>query len=209
MKKHILAALIILVTAAIATAQTGKGQKYIGGSFYLNYDETGTSAFYTYPQGSTRYLNQNILTFNINPEIGFFLGDKWALGIQPGYSRTSGTETSYYTSATNPASNYTYTNKYHTDIVGLAINVRYYWMLNSKVGIFPQVGVSSNHVLNNFLVGSLNVGGGPNVVFFPTQKLGINMGIGNVRYNYNYQTRGSNVTVNLNSNFNFGVNYYW
>ncbi|RWY53965.1 hypothetical protein [Mucilaginibacter gilvus] len=113
-----------------------------------------------------------------NAEFGFFLGNKWTIGIQPGYSRLSGTETSYYYSATNPLNNYTYVHKYHTDIIGLAINLRYYyWMLCDKFGIYPQMGISSNHVLNNFLVGSLNVGGGPNVVFFPTKKTAYQYGL--------------------------------
>lgn len=190
-------------------AQTGKGAKYIGGSFYLNYNEAGYSQNITYPQGSTQYFNTGILTLNLNPEIGFFLSDKWAIGLQAGYSRVSGTETNNYYSNTLPADNYSNTRKYHTDIIGLGVYARYYWMLSDKFGIYPQFGISSNHVLNNFTVGSLNVGGGPNVVFFPTKKLGVNMGFGNFNYNYNYQTNGSTVNLNLNSNFNFGLNYYW
>jgi hypothetical protein len=209
MKRHLLTLLLMLFAAGMASAQIGKGHKFVGGSFALNYDEAGTLTYYNYTQGTTQYINKNILSFNVNPEFGWFLGDNLTLSIQPGYSRVSGTETSNYFSNNNTADNYSNTRDYHTDIVGLGINLRYYWMLSDKFGIFPQVGISSNHVLNNFTVGSLTVGGSPNVVFFPTKKLGINMGVGNAWYNYNYQTNGSTVALNLNSNFNFGLNYYW
>jgi hypothetical protein len=209
MKKHLLTLLAILFFAGASSAQTGKGAKYIGGSFNLNYDEAGYSSNTTFPQGHTQYFNTGILNLNISPEFGFFLNKKWTIGIQPGYSRLSGTETSNYYSNTTVTDNYSYTRKYHTDVIGLAINVRYYWMLSDKFGIYPQMGISSNHVLNNFLVGSLNIGGSPNVVFFPTQKLGINMGFGNLNYNYNYQTNGTKLNLALNNNFTFGLNYYW
>ncbi|TFF36744.1 hypothetical protein [Mucilaginibacter psychrotolerans] len=209
MKKYLFTAFTILFFAGTSLAQMGKGAKYIGGSFNLNYDEAGYSTYVSYPQGNTQYFNTGILNLNVSPEFGFFLNKHWVIGIQPGYARTSGTETNNYYSATNAVDNYSHTRKYHTDIIGLAINARYYWMLSDKFGIYPQIGISSNHVLNNFLVGSLNVGGGPNVVFFPTEKLGINMGFGNFNYNYNYQTNGSKINLALNNNFSFGLNYYW
>ncbi|OOQ60924.1 hypothetical protein [Mucilaginibacter pedocola] len=209
MKKHLLTLLTVLFIGGAASAQIGKGGKYVGGSLYLNYDEAGYSQTVSYALGVTQYYNTGILTLNLNPEFGFFLGKKWTIGIQPGYSRVSGTETNNYYSASAPATNYSTVRKYHTDIIGLGIYTRYYWMLSDKFGIYPQMGISSNHVLNNFTVGSLNVGGGPNVVFFPTQKLGINMGFGYFNYNYNYQTNGATVNLNLNSNFSFGLNYYW
>lgn len=209
MNKNLLTALFVLLFSTITYAQTGIGQKYIGGSFYLNYNEAGNSSTITYPQGITQYYNTNILNLNVSPEFGFFLNKNWAIGIQPGYSRVSGKETSNYYASTTATTNYTYVHNYHTDIVGLAINLRYYWMLGEKFGIYPQFGVSTNHVLNNFKVGSLNAGGGPNLVFFPNKKLGINMGFGNFNYNYNYQTNGSTLNLSLNNNFSFGVNYYW
>lgn len=209
MKRHLLIALLTLVTTTLSMAQTGKGHKFIGGSFYYNYDEAGTVSYITYPQGNTQYFRSNLTSFNISPEFGVFLSDKLTLSVQPGFSRVSGTETSYYYSNTNALDNYVYTNDYYTNIIGLAINARYYIPLADKVAIYPQLGISSNHVLNNFTVGSLNIGGGPNVVFFPTKKLGLNMGFGNINYNYNYQTNGSTVNLSLNNSFSFGVNYYW
>ena len=209
MKKLLLIAITTLFIVGSASAQTGKGHKYLGGSFTFSYDEDGTVQNYNFDTGVTQYLNHDIISFNVSPEFGFFLSDKWAIGIQPGYSRISGTETSNFYSNTNPANNYTYTRKYHTDIVGLAVNLRYYCMLTDKFGIYPQMGISTSHIANDFTNGHLAAYAGPNVVFFPTPKVGLNMGFGNISYQYNYLSHGSFVNASLNNNFNFGINYYF
>jgi hypothetical protein len=209
MKKLLLTAIISIFIFGAASAQTGKGHKYLGGSFNFSYDEDGTVQNFNYDSGLTQYYNYKITKFNFSPEFGFFLSDKWTIGIQPGYSRVSGTETSNFFSTTNTAKNYSFTDKYHTDIIGLAINLRYYCMFNDKFGIYPQMGISSSHLANSFSNGHFAAFAGPNVVFFPSPKVGLNMGFGNLSYQYNYKSRGSFVNASLNNNFNFGVNYYF
>ncbi|MFD0794449.1 hypothetical protein ACFQZX_12550 [Mucilaginibacter litoreus] len=209
MNKLLLSLIASFFVFGSALAQTGKGHKYVGGSFYFNYDKNGTTTNYSFDTGTTVYTQKDMVSLNIAPEFGFFLSDKWAIGIQPGYTRTSGTEISSFYSDVNSAQNYTYANDYHTDYVGLAINLRYYWMLSEKVGIFPQFGISSSHILNDFTNGGLTIGGSPNVVFFPTPKLGINMGFGNASYYYNYRSGNTIVNLSLSNSFNFGLNYYW
>ncbi|RFZ90883.1 hypothetical protein D0C36_18200 [Mucilaginibacter conchicola] len=208
MKKTLLFIFSVFLVST-ASAQIGKGQKYFGGSLYVNYDRDGNTTNYTFPTGTTVYTQRNLLNLNISPEFGFFLNNHWALGIQPGYSRISGTEISSFYSDTNTTQNFTTTHDYHTDYVGLTVNLRYYWMLSDKVGIFPQFGVSSSHVLNDFTNGGLSIGGGPNLVFFPTQKLGVNMGFGNASYNYNYRSGNTVLNLSLSNTFTFGLNYYW
>ncbi|RYU91556.1 hypothetical protein EWM62_06345 [Mucilaginibacter terrigena] len=209
MKKLLLITFAVLFVSAAASAQTGKGHKYLGGAFTFSYDEDGTVQNYNFDTGVTQYFNKDIVSFNISPEFGFFLSDKWAIGIQPGYSRVSGTEVSNFYSSTDPTKNYSYTSKYHTDIIGLAINLRYYCMITEKFGIYPQMGISSSHIANNFTDGHFAAYAGPNVVFFPTPKVGLNMGFGNVSYQYNYLSHGSFLNASLNNNFNFGINYYF
>lgn len=209
MKKLLLTAITSICIFGAASAQIGKGYKYLGGSFTFSYDEDGTSSTINFDKGYTQYYNYKITNFNISPEFGFFIGDKWAIGIQPGYSRTAGTETSNYFSTATPSSNYSYTSKYHTDVVGLAVNVRYYCMVTDKVGFYPQMGVSTSHIANDFTNGHFAAYAGPNVVFFPTPKVGLNMGYGNFSYQYNYLSHGSFFNASLNNNFNFGINYYF
>ncbi|MBB5394859.1 hypothetical protein [Mucilaginibacter sp. AK015] len=209
MNKLLLTTITALFIFFTASAQTGKGHKYIGGSFTFSYDEDGTVQNVNFDSGTTQYFNKNIIRFNISPEFGLFLGDKWAIGVQPGYSRVSGTEISNFYSDTDPTKNYSYTSKYHTDVIGLALNIRYYCMLTDKFGIYPQAGISSSHIANNFTDGHFAAFAGPNVVFFPTPKVGLNMGFGNISYQYNYLSHGSFVNASLNDNFVFGINYYW
>jgi hypothetical protein len=209
MKKLLLITFTALFIFGTASAQTGKGQKYLGGSFTFSYDQDGTVQNFNYDSGTTQYFNKDIVSFNISPEFGFFLNDKWAIGIQPGYSRVSGTEVSNFYSSTNTANNYSYTHKYHTDIVGMQINLRYYCMFNNKFGIYPQAYLATVHNVNSFGTGSLSLGAAPNVVFFPSPKIGLNMGFGNAGYRYNYKSGGSSVNLSLNNSFNFGVNYYF
>ena len=209
MKKLLLTAITSILFFGAANAQIGKGHKYLGGSFNFSYDEDGTMQNYNFDSGVTQYYNYKITSFNISPEFGFFISDKWAVGIQPGYSRVSGTETSNFFSSTTSSANYSYTSKYHTDIVGLAVNLRYYCMITDKFGIYPQMGVSSTHNANDFNDGHFAAFAGPNVVFFPSPKIGLNMGFGNLSYQYNYLSHGSFLNASLNNNFTFGVNYYF
>lgn len=209
MKKHLLILLFMVAAAFTANAQIGKGQHYAGGSFNYNYDGYGYTNNINYLTGTTVYTNNKITSLQINPDFGFFMSDKWAVGIQPGYARTSGTETSNFFSNAGAAENSTYIHKYHTDAVSLGIHFRYYWMLNDQIGIFPQFGATTAHDLNNFKSGSLTIGGNPNVVFFATPKFAVNLGFGNLAYTHDYQTKSNAFNLGLNTNISFGLNYYW
>ncbi|MDB5152176.1 MAG: hypothetical protein JWR54_927 [Mucilaginibacter sp.] len=211
MKQHLLILSAFLFTLiGSATAQTGKGNYYIGGSLYYNYDGRGTTTLYTYPTGTIDYTVNNLTTFQFNPEFGYFLSKNWAIGIQPNYSRTSGTETSVFTSNnTNVVANSTSTDNYHFDVVGLTVSLRYYYMLTDKIGIFPQFGLSSQNDLKDFSNGEITLLASPNIVFFATPKLGVNMGFGNVKYATDYHFNNSYVNVGFNNAISFGLNYYW
>jgi hypothetical protein len=208
MKKYLFTLLFFAIAAA-ASAQVGKGQFYIGGSLNYNYDEAGTSSVITYPQGTTYYNNGKVTNFQLSPDFGFFLTDKWAIGIQLGYTRTSGTETNQYVAADNTSTSFNSTDKYSTDALGIGIHLRYYCMFTDKFGFFPQFGVTTSNNLKDFNTGTLSIGGNPNFVFFPTKHLGINLGFGNLAYNMDYKTKDKNFNLGLNTNIGFGLNYYW
>ena len=210
MRKHLLIITMILLSAGVASAQTGKGNYYVGGNFNYNYDGFGYNTTTYFTTGRTFYTNNHISNFQVNPDFGFFFADKWAIGIQPGYSRTWGTETSYYNSYTGSGTtNFTVVDHYHSDAVSLGIHLRYYWMLIDKIGIFPQFGVTTAHDVKYLKSGSLTLGGNPNIVFFATPKLAVNLGFGNLQYQHDYQTKSNSFNVGLNTNVSFGVNYYW
>jgi len=207
--KRYLFTLLFFAIVGTASAQVGKGQFYIGGSLNYNYDEAGTSSVISYPQGTTYYNNGKVTNFQISPDFGFFLSNEWAIGIQIGYTRTSGTETSQYLAIDSTSQSYTYSHKYSSDALGIGIHLRYYCMFTDKIGFFPQFGVTTSNDLNDFNSGTLSIGGNPNIVFFPTKHLGINLGFGNLAYNMDYKTKNKSFNLGLNTNIGFGLNYYW
>lgn len=208
MKKYLLS-LLLLVIVGSASAQVGKGQFYLGGSLNYNYDEAGTTNVYTYSTGSTVYTNYHVTNLQLSPDFGFFISDKWAIGIQLGYTRTSGTEVNQFIASDNDTNSYTLVHKYSSDALGIGIHLRYYWMVTDKIGFFPQFGITTANDLNDFNNGTLSIGGNPNIVFFPTKHLGINMGFGNLAYNMDYKSKTHNFNLGLNTNIGFGLNYYW
>ncbi|MDB5137218.1 MAG: hypothetical protein JWP37_3821 [Mucilaginibacter sp.] len=211
MKQHLLILFIfILGVIGSASAQVNKGNYYIGGSLYFNYDGgSGTTTNYTYANGVTQYNVSKLTTFQFSPEFGYFLSKKWAIGIQPNYSRSSGTETNAFTSFTDATHNYISSDTYHTDIVGLTVNFRYYCMLTEKIGVFPQFGISTENDIKDFKNGEITLGGSPNIVFFATPKLGINLGFGNIKYATDYHFKSNLINAGFNNAISFGLNYYW
>lgn len=201
--------LFMLTIIGSASAQVDKGSYYLGGSLYYNYDGgPGTTTVYNFSTGYTAYTVSKLTTFQINPEFGYFLSKKWAIGIQPNYSRSSGTETNVFTSYTDATHDYTAVDTYHIDVVGLTVNFRYYCMLTDKIGVFPQFGISSQNNIKDFKNGEITVLATPNIVFFATPKLGINLGFGNAKYATDYHFNNSYVNVGFNNTISFGLNYY-
>jgi len=211
MKQKLLAlSILFFACIGIASAQTGhKGEYYLGGSLSYDYSTYGSSNTYNYSDGYTIYTTSKLSSYSIRPEFGFFISDKWSIGIQPVYSRSGGTETSNYYSYTTPASNYVSSDKYHSDVLGIGVHARYYAMITDKFGFFPEFGISTLNNTTYFKYGTFSLGGTPNFVFFPTPKLGVNLGFGGVAYNLDYQTKDSTFHLGLNDNISFGLNYFW
>jgi hypothetical protein len=211
MKKRLLFLSVLLVSIiSSASAQIEKGNYYAGGSLLYTYSGAGTTTLYSYTTGYTEYTNNKISTFQINPEVGYFISKKWSIGIQPNYSRVSGTETSVFTSYnTNIVPNSVTTDTYHTDVVGLTVYARYYCMFTDKIGIFPQFGISSQNDLKNFSNGEITLLASPNLIFFVTQKLGMQVGFGNITLASDYKFKNSYANIGLNNALLFGLNYYW
>lgn len=211
MKKHLLIlSILILGIVGSASAQTDKGNYYLGGNLAYSYNSNGTTTLYTFQTGYTNYTVNKITNFAIAPEFGYFFSKNWSIGMQPNYTRSSGTETSVFTAFQNSGvQNSVSTDTYHTDVVGLTVNVRYYYMITDKIGIFPQFGLSSENDVKNFSNGELTLAASPNIVFFASHKLGINLGFGNITYATDYHFNSTYVNVGLNNSISFGLNYYW
>jgi hypothetical protein len=200
--------IVFLFFSSSASAQIAKGNHYMGGSFDLNYDSKGTTTVYNFNTGYNTYTNNKILNLQINPQFGYFMSDKWTIGIQPSYSRVSGTEISNFTSTSSSVNSYVYSHNYHTDFIGLGVTFRYYYMFTDKIGFFPEFGMATSNNTQDFSNGTLSIGGGPNLVFFATPKLGLNFGFGNLGYSTDYQFKDARFNLGFNNYFTFGLNFY-
>ena len=210
MKQKLLAfSFFLFALIGSAAAQGHKGQYYLGGSLAYDYSSYGSSSTVNFADGYTNYTTSKISNFSFRPEFGFFISDKWSIGIQPVYSRNGGTETSDFHSYTNAADNFVSSDKYHTDVVGIGVHARYYCMISDKFGFFPEFGVSTVNNTTYFSYGTFSLGATPNLVFFPTTKLGVNLGFGGAAYNLDYKTKDATFHLGLNDNISFGLNYFW
>ncbi|HVW97406.1 MAG TPA: hypothetical protein VHA56_15645 [Mucilaginibacter sp.] len=209
--KQALLAFFFLLIAGLGTsyAQTQKGGFYLGGSFSYDYSSFGSSSTTTFTNGTTYYSTTGINTVSVRPEFGFFISDNWSIGIQPVYSRTGGTETSNFVSSVDQTQNFVSSDKYHNTILGLGLHARYYCAISDKFGFFPEFGIATLNNSKYFNYGTFSVGATPNFVFFPTPKLGVNLGFGGVSYNVDYQTKDDTFHFGLNDSISFGLNYFW
>ncbi len=209
MKHTLLLSLIFLFFCGAASAQTGSGKFYIGGSMNYSYNSYGSENTYSYASGYTNYYVTKVSTFTMSPEFGFFLSNKLSIGIQGSYSHGSGTESSYYYSYLNTTDNYVKTDVYSTNVIGVGLDLRYYCMITEKFGFFPQIGFTTLNNTANLNNGTFAIGASPNFVFFPTKKLGVTLGFGNIGYSLDYQTKNHTITAGLDNNLFLGLNYYW
>lgn len=114
--------LLGLVASLLFCTGNASAQDYIGGS--ISFQSSIVSS-----NGTT-----NTTTFNVAPDLGWFIGDKWAVGIRPwiGHGKsTSGTETESTTFS-----------------LGINPYARYQLMAHNRFGLWaeadPQLGFTNN-----------------------------------------------------------------
>ena len=99
--KTVKGALIGLVASLLLCSGNASAQDYIGGSISLG----GTSV------KSTSSAWGNTISINVAPDLGWFIGDKWAVGIRPtvGFGKntsTDGAQSNSFTVGINPYARY-------------------------------------------------------------------------------------------------------
>ena len=176
--------ILLTITAALAfftsNAQTEAGTVFIGGGIGINAQNTKDKTGGTTTDGPKQF------TFLVQPQVGFFLMDNFALRLGVGYQNTS-----YKTHVTQ--GNNTYDVKTVTNSFGAEIGGRYYWMLNDNFGFTGELAVgvlgSKSKVTSNGTtedgnrVNSVAVGIYPGIVYFPSEKVGIEATFGSINSN--------------------------
>ncbi|RSK46577.1 hypothetical protein [Hymenobacter perfusus] len=206
--------------ALSAEAQITEGTKLLGGS--VGYTRSTTTATYGNPSlpavlREQEYTNRNL---SISPQVGLFIADNVAAGLSVGY--TSRKQTSPY--YTGPAP-----DLYQRSVTGNSFRVapylRYYYMPTATFGVFGHLIASydkwSDKYTDNAPGTSVGENQGhniglsiiPTMVFFPVEKVGLELAFGSIGYNRGSSTSGSSIPngfedKNVGSSFgaNFGFN---
>jgi len=227
MKKSVLFALLSFAFLC-SNAQTEQGKIFIGGQINFNSQKTSNLDSVLV----TDYSNKG---FQFIPNIGYFVANNFAIGINLDF----GTSSSSQTYVSN--SPYTSTNSTTSVTYGGGVFARYYCKIADKFFFVLNAGItystqpekvtqSSNDpnsvysydypANQNIQQHVTNITLAPGLTYFMTTKLGIQVNFGNLFYtnntsknttitrdnHNNYQYSG----VNLNSStFNVGLNYYF
>ncbi|WP_324673738.1 hypothetical protein [Hymenobacter sp. GOD-10R] len=216
MQKSVCVAVLLGATTSIAQAQTEAGKLLLGG--YINYSSTKTN---TTPLNATPGTN-TAKNFNVGPKIGVFVANNLVLGL--GVATSYNKQVSSYTDNTN-TNPFQYTNTFTVKGIEAGPFVRYYWMIDEKIGFYGQLiggyqhqKQSSVSTSSNYYTSEGKSNGGyatvlPGFVFFPTEKFGLELMAGNFSYSKwkgNNRSNMSQSSSNYTSSSiltNFGLQY--
>jgi Outer membrane protein beta-barrel domain len=215
-----------------AEAQITKGTKLLGGSVgYSQSRNTSASRNPTSPITQPEY-EQITRSFNVSPRVGVFIADNLAAGISVGYSSQKATAPYYdYYSSGNPVV-YQQTGRSHT--FNAAPFLRYYYLPTATFGVFGQLTASygvgksktentaPNQPSNEAKSYGFGIGISPALVFFPIDKLGLELAFGGIGYGRNTsktdavrnQPEAKSTSSSFGANFgldqlSLGASYYF
>jgi hypothetical protein len=211
-KPYIMKKILVLITAflcsyQISKAQTGKGTQNLGLSLGYSHNDNmynlAPSANYYGSSQRTKISN-----FNIGPNYSYFIADRSEIGGSL-YFNTSTTINIFST-----ITNYNFTRQV-SNIYGAFLYFRRYFMYENKIGFRtgPFAGYSrgpgklssnptgtydGNNTSNDY-----NAGGNLDLVYYPSNKLGISATFISLQYSKDVTRSGSTYTRNEN----FGINF--
>ncbi|QJX46865.1 hypothetical protein HMJ29_07925 [Hymenobacter taeanensis] len=166
-----------------ATAQISAGKLLLSGG--VNYS---TSKSDRQLPSSKEILSYH--SYQVTPAVGFFVADNLAVGLTGEHGRDK--QSSYEEVQATKRSEYSTTRTF----TSIAPFVRYYYMLGEKIGLYGQLEAGYTKSNGEYLATSVanppysststSKGGygafTPALVYFPIEKLAIQLTVGSVRY---------------------------
>ncbi|AHJ99723.1 hypothetical protein [Hymenobacter swuensis] len=209
-------------SSLVAEAQLVKGTKLLGGNLgYTRSTSTQTLNNPSIPVTKREYEQVN-RTFNVSPRAGVFIADNLAAGISVGYNSQKITSPLYdYSYTGNPV---TYQQTARNNSFNIAPFLRYYYMPTATFGVFGQLNATystgkskaettaPNQLDNEGKINGFGLGISPALVFFPVEKLGLELAFGGIGYgrttSKSEATRNQPESKSMYSDFgaNFGLN---
>jgi hypothetical protein len=212
MKKVNLTLVFIFAAIVSGFAQTSAGTLFFGGGLGFS---SSTSKL-TVSGGNTT-INQDGPTssdFSIVPGVGYFVADKLAVGLDLSFSVGS----EKFPDNNNP-NDYT---KISSNVIGINPYVRKFFMLSDNFGFTGTFGVgvgfgsskreirrgSTTTTTDDIKLTILEVGITPGIVFFPTNKVGLEANFGFIGFGSTTEkTKQGNTEVKeTETSFGFGAN---
>jgi hypothetical protein len=221
--KKIFLLITITMSAVSGYSQIEKGKKIIGGQFGLS------GSNYSRVDSSTSYKSATSM-FQINPKIGYFIKDNFAIGVIGNFTISGGNGKKVDINSTS-------TSKGRSISFGVGGFARYYIKISDKFHFFVNGNILYTHSpythleytpTSNIQVftsqpptfNTISIAVSPGLVYFPSPKLGIEASFGNLTYNY---LASKNKTVSYNNHYNsssygftmspaflnLGMNYYF
>ena len=218
MKKSILIAIVSFFAFSSAQAQTEQGTVFVGGNLGL------MSSSSKFKIGNTETETNKNLSYNFSPNIGYFVANNTAIGINLGYGGRKDIE---YNGITK--------NTFTSTSVNAGLFAQHYFMLLPQFGLTGSLyadysfgplkvenentvtgAVAKTEYKSSNIAFGLNGGG----VWFPSSHIGISAGIGILNYTiYKQEEKNATPEVKLkdsgfnfglsSTNFNLGFNYYF
>ena len=213
MKKTICGALFLSVGIVSAQAQISAGTTLLSGS--IGYNRASTKSEAALPNAQPIETKQQ--QFDFSPTVGYFLVDNLVVGLNGSITTTKKDEQTYR----DPYTGYGYFSpEVRTRTLSGGAFARYYKFVGDKVAFYGQVGAGysntyypqgvagpfsnpSSERVEGFYANLL-----PGIIFFPINKLGLELSLPGASYNRttNSYVVGNTTTSqkNTSSNFNFG-----
>lgn len=177
------------LSALTSVAQINQGTKFIGGN--VGYNSSTSTYTYNNPSLSpqdreTKFTRQE---FSITPQVGVFIADNLAMGASIGFTNGKNTNPYYSGSATDT---YSVVAKLNSFLI--APFVRYYYLPVENFGFYGQLSAGYSldrarleyNTLTPFSEKTTGSGAFANItpalVFFPTNKLGLELTCGSLGY---------------------------
>lgn len=197
--KKIQLLLMSFVVATMAFAQQAKGDIYLGGS--LNFG-TGSSSSKV---GSTKVEGPKTFSFGIQPKVGYFISDKFAVGVDLGFSTSS-------SKIDNSGTTTTFSNM----AFGGGLFARYYMMPVEKFGFFFEANAGAMAGSSKNKVGSvktdgpnslaINAGITPGIAVYVSNRVALEANYGFLGYSSYTETDKSGAQDVKDTQGNFGLN---
>lgn len=210
-KVSLLTLVFIFVAAASSFAQTSAGTLFFGGG--LGFSTSNSKV--TTKLGNTTITSDGPQRTDVSvvPGVGYFIADKLAIGLDASF--TTGSD-----KVTEPNGDY---EKNSETNIGFTPYVRKYFMLSDNFGLTGTLGIgvgfgsskieekdgNTTTTVDGPKSTTLEFGLTPGIVFFPTNKIGLEANFGFVGFSSTTRRRdlgGGNETKTVTTDIGFGAN---